>query len=300
MKRSMVLLFAAVQLLMGASMLVAATSRVLPSGDAEILRVRVGNKRSTYHLATRERAVEYEIKGPTAVRILSRCLAPDEVVDEPILYRLSVEVDGVKVRELSEGAVVATDATLATGQPVGTLERSIVQVPPGSHRLRIFPVEEGGGVALRVLLGEGRSRRISWVSYAPDTYEKAVRLHTRDTETIYYRLTVDHPVTFSINGPLKARVMTRLDFGPENGYSQAYVIKTLIDGQLILSSVLKSRGSHTSTYPELPEVTPGVGRDVAFEVPEGRHEVTIALDGTTARSASVRILIPEKAVTNET
>jgi hypothetical protein len=299
MKRSVVLVLIAAQMITGATVL-AASSRVMPSGEAEAVRIRVGNKRSTYHLATHARPVEYEVSGPTSIRVLSRCIILDEVADEPILYRLCLEIDGVEVRKLSEGAVVATDATLASGGAVGTLERTIVRIPPGSHRVRIFPVEEGRGVALRVLLGEGRSKRVSWVSYAPDSYEKAVRLHTRDTETIYYRLSVDHPVTFSINGPLKARVMTRLDFGPENGYSQAYVIKTLIDGQLVMSSVLKSRGSHTSTYPELPEVTPGVGRDVAFEVPAGRHEVTIALDGTTTRSASVRILIPQKAVTNET
>lgn len=299
MKRSVVLVLIAAQMITGATVL-AASSRVMPSGEAEAVRIRIGNKRSTYHLATRARPVEFEVSGPTAIRVLSRCLVVDEVADEPILYRLRVEIDGVEVQQLSEGAVISTGATLASGEAVGTLERSIVQIPTGKHRVRICPVGEGRGVALRVLLGEGRSKRISWVSYAPDSYEKAVRLHTRDTETIYYRLTVDHPVTFSINGPLKARVMTRLDFGAENGYSQAYVIKASIDGQLVLSSVLKSRGSHTSTYPELPEITPGVGRDVTFEVPEGKHEVTIALDATTTRSASVRILIPQKAVTNET
>ena len=35
-----------------------------------------------------------------------------------------------------------------------------------------------------------------------------------------------------------------------------------------------------------------------IEVPDGRHRVSIGLDGTAADAASLRILMPEAAVTN--
>jgi hypothetical protein len=298
MRRRFLLLLLTILLALGTSPVAAAASRIRPSGEPEAVKIRVERKLRTYHLATSRSPVEYRIDGPTPIRVLSRYLFAAGSDQQVVSYGLRIEIDGVELRTLSEEAVVSTRSTLADGEVVGSLEKAVVQIPSGSHKVLISPVEAGISVALRVLHGHGRPKQVKWVPYAPDTYEKPVRLHGRDSEAIYYRFNVDVPVTLSINGPLRVRVMTRLDFDHENGYSQAYVIKTFVDGEQIQSCPLKTRASHTSTYPELPEVTPGVARDVLFDVPEGRHEVTITLDGTTAKSASLRILIPEKAVTN--
>jgi hypothetical protein len=43
-----------------------------------------------------------------------------------------------------------------------------------------------------------------------------------------------------------------------------------------------------------------VANDLIIEVPAGHHELAIQLDCTTADCASLRVFIPEHAVTNGT
>ena len=40
------------------------------------------------------------------------------------------------------------------------------------------------------------------------------------------------------------------------------------------------------------------GEAILVEVPDGRHDLSVVLDCTTAQCAALRILIPESAVTN--
>ena len=101
-----------------------------------------------------------------------------------------------------------------------------------------------------------------------------------------------------INGPVRMKALTRLDFNHERGYSKSYAIQISIDGTLHRTSRLTAKASATSIYPDLPDITPGVGKTFYLDVPEGRHEIAIALTNTTANAAAIRLLIPKKAVTN--
>ncbi|MBN1824956.1 MAG: hypothetical protein JW958_01740 [Candidatus Eisenbacteria bacterium] len=276
-----------------------ASSRIRPAGDPPQARVRIGGKWSLYHMATRNNPLEFKIHGGSPFRVISRCLFEGgEDPEGTVLYGIRLEIDGVELHILDEEGSVDSGARLEGGGPVGTAEKRIVRIPPGTHTLRVAPVDPVRRVAIRLLQGDGVVRKMAWVSYAPETYEQAIRLHTGDTETVYYRFSKEVPVTLFLNGPVRLKVRTRLDFGVERGYSQRYAIKVSIDGELLKSFPLKGRASHTSVYPGLPEITPGTGRDVEFVVPGGRHSVTIALDCTTGDAASLRILIPRRAVTN--
>ncbi len=275
-----------------------ATTRLRPSNDAPVVKVRVGTRQRTYYLATADQPVEFRVNGPTPIRVLTRYLFDGEPGDETVDYALRFEIDGVELRTLNQESRVSAQAMTEDRRAIGSLVKQLVQIPGGSHTLRIFPLAEETSVVIRVFRGDGQPRTIKWVAFAPETYDQAIRLHGRDSEVIYYRFNTELPVTLVLNGPTRVKVRTRLDFGMERGYSQNYAIKISVDGELLQSWSLKARASHTSSYPELPEITPGVGRDVDFEVPAGRHEIAIALDCTTAQAASLRLLIPERAVTN--
>ncbi len=276
----------------------AKSSRIRPSAHAGELKLRVSGKTRGYHRATAAEPVEFRIRGPIAIRVLSRYLFAPESADSVAVYALRLEIDGVEVRTFDEVAPPSRKARRRDGGGrVGTLERTLVQIPAGSHKVRLAPTDEGAAVAVRLYRGSGRPSGIKWVSYAPETYEKACRLHVRDVEETYYRFSVDTPVTLQLHGPLQLKILSRLDFGIERGYTQAYALKAYIDGELAQTFTLKSRASHTAIYPELPAVTPGRGQTVYLDVPDGEHEITVSLDCTTAQAGSLRTLIPEKAVT---
>ena len=72
------------------------------------------------------------------------------------------------------------------------------------------------------------------------------------------------------------------------------MIQALLDGELWKTFPLESKASHTSTYPEFSEITPGRGRIIELEIPDGTHEVSFTLNGTTASGAALRIRVPKK------
>ncbi len=278
----------------------AASSRVKAASSAGKLTVVVDSKRVGYDLATAAKPVEVKVPGPMSIRVVSRLVFPAGSKAKKTPYSLRIEVDGVALRTLAITAGVSRAAKTQDGRALGTLERAVVQIPAGARSVHIVPVGDGVQVALRVFRGKGSKSKstVKWTPVAPETYEKAVRLHGRDSEVTYYRFGPEKPIGLTINGPATLRVITRLDFAQARGYSLTYAIKVSIDGSLVKTFSLKANASHTATYPDMREVTPGVGRDLRFDVPKGRHTVTIGLDATTAKAASLRILIPLSAVKN--
>lgn len=275
-----------------------APTRLRPAPDSRSLRIVVGEKASTYHLATRARPLEFKVEGPGPVRVYTRYLFPHGSAASTASYAVRCAIDGVALRTLTETAPISTRATSPDGRAVGALRKNVVMLPAGTHTLRVFPTEADAEIGVRLFRGYGSPKKISWVPFAPDSYERAARLHSGESETVYYRFGSDKPLGFRINGPVYVRLMTRLDFGLERTYQQDYRIKVYVDEELVRVFSLRTKASHTSAYPELPEVTPGLARDCYFEVPGGRHRVRVELDCATARSASLRVLIPKKAVTN--
>ncbi len=274
-----------------------ASRRIRPVERIDSVKIRVNRNSVSYHAATAEKPFVFRVNGPTPIRVISRLLY-DGFPADGVRYRLRLEIDGVELRTMGETVDPSPDARLSRGGAVGTLRREIVQIPAGNHKVRIYPLDEGRRVALRVFRGDGRPKTTKWVSYTPRSYRKAIRLHARDSEVIYYRIDNKTPLAMTLRGPLRMKIMSRLDFGTERGYSQTYVVKAFIDGELTDTFSLKSRASHTSTYPDLPEITPGVAREIFIDIPAGKHEVTLSLDCTAAECASFRMLIPERSVTN--
>jgi hypothetical protein len=160
--------------------------------------------------------------------------------------------------------------------------------------VRISPTARDVSVALRVLRMQAKPKPTKWIPFAPESFQSAIRLQSRDTEFTYYRFDMREPVAVTIQGPLRLKVLTRLDFGTERGYTQAYVVKVFLDGEPWKNFSLTSSASHTAVYPDLGEITPGVGRDFILAVPAGSHDVKIYLDCTTASAASLRIVVPER------
>jgi hypothetical protein len=275
-----------------------AETRIRPEPGSRSLKIKVGEKVSSYHLASRGEPLEFRVVGPGPIRVCTRYLFPVGSSSPTASYQVRLAIDGVVLRTLSEEAQTTTRATSPDGRAVGALRKEIVVLPAGSHRLRVFPTDPATEIAVRLFRGYGSPKKIAWVHFAPESYERAVRLHSGESETVYYRFSVDKPIAFPINGPVPVKLMTRLDFGVERGYQQTYTIKVFLDDVLHATFSLKATASHTSTFPDLGEITPGLARECHFDVPQGRHRVRVALDCTTARSASLRVLIPKKAVTN--
>ncbi len=270
------------------------SNRIRPAASAGSVKILVGKKSSIYHKATKVKPVEFRIKGPATIRIMSRYLFASPELAKTTPYGFRVEIGTTTLRTENRKAGVSKSATLEGGVKIGTLEKSVIRVPTGDHRVRVVPVDPAATIAVRILKGTGKKAAIKWTGFQPDAGPKAVRLHEKDQESTVYRFSSAQPVGVSLRGPLKMRVMTRLDFGLTNGVTQSYVIKATLDGKPWKSFSQKSTASHTATYPELTQITPGKGQSFVLDVPSGPHKIMLELTGTTAGGASVRIQIPQR------
>lgn len=272
----------------------ASSKPIKPVSHGGVAKVHIGTKSSTYYRASAKKPVELTVAGPTPLRILSRHIYGDSAKSARVSYSLRVEIDGVVLKTISLKAGGSTRATLSGGAKIGGLKESIVQIPAGQHAVRIYPTAKGRRVALRLFLDGGKKSTGKWIPFAPDGFLEAARLHEKDRETTYYRFNQTKPIELTIRGPLSLRVRTRLDFGTTNGYTQKYVVRCLLDGKPWKSFALAALASHTATYPEHPEITPGAERLFNISVPSGPHKVAILLDGTTASGGALRIQVNQK------
>jgi hypothetical protein len=269
------------------------SSIVKPAPGAISVKIRAGKKTLTYYSATTVSPLEYRVRGPLPIRIFTRCTYASPSDAKTTIYRVAVTVDESPLTSRSLRSLVSKKVKGEAGAPLGAMRKILVRVPVGEHVIRIAPVDPNP-ILVRVLAGTGKKAHAKLVPYQPESYVKAVRLLDRDLETTVYRFTPTQPVTLSLHGPVPLRLTTRLDFGTTNGVTQSYLIKVEMDGKPLKAFALKSAASHTATYPDLGEITPGRGRSVDFKVPRGMHHISIALAGTTAEGASARIEIPQR------
>jgi len=272
----------------------AATKRITPHAHGGKQKIYIGSKSFTYHKASKQMPLVFRLKGPTPLRVLSRHLYDPMAKPQKVTYRFNVEIDGVVLRTAEETAVVSKQALRVGEGPVGTLEKAVFQVPAGEHTVKIYPSDQGETVAFRVYMGTAKKSATTWIPFSPETYVQAVRVHSGERESTCYRFSQTAPVAFTVEGPLRIKIGTRLDFGAENGTSQTYGIRVALDGKPWKSFGMKSKASHTVVYPDMTEVTPGLERTVALSIPAGRHKVEIYLDRAAVPTASLRILAAQK------
>jgi hypothetical protein len=268
-----------------------AVKRVKPTVHAGVVKLRVGKRVSSYHRTTQARPAEFTLQGPVRLRVMARNIFAAAGA-APILLRL--ELDGKSMKTLRLKAAISKKATLVDGGPVGGLYRAAIDVPSGTHTVRVVPEDASGTAAVRLFKGNAaRGGKIKWVAFAPQTYERPLILRTGDKEETWYRFTAQKPAEMTIRGPLRLEISTRLDFDQHAGTSQGYVVRAFIDAKSEGYS-LKSRASQVGIYPEMGEIVPGLAQTFMIKVPAGTHQVSLRLDGTTATGATVRILVPER------
>lgn len=271
----------------------AASKRIKSRDHAGVVKLRIGKKSVTYYKATNEKPLTVRVKGPIPIRIMSRYIYVGQPQDELLAYQLSLEIDGVEIRTITEETSPST-LKLRGGTPVGRLRTSVAQIPAGEHRVTIRPVDENVDVAFRIFRGLKQEKKEVWKSYAPEVYKQPIVLKGTDSEVTYYRFNDEAPVELTIIGPLRLRIRTRIDFAKDAGYTQSYVVQALLDDEPWKSFHLQARASHTVTYPDLWNITPGRNQEISLKAPGGEHKITILLKGTTASAASLRILVLEK------
>lgn len=110
----------------------------------------------------------------------------------------------------------------------------------------------------------------------------------------YFRVTPREPLALTIQGPAKVRVVSRAEFAKGSRGVQTYRLRAMEGGKIIEELSTESSASEQVETGEGEQA--GKGRKLTFEVGEGSHNISLALDGAPAVLVRVRVAGKRPAV----
>lgn len=136
--------------------------------------------------------------------------------------------------------------------------------------------------ALGALLGSAWGAQAGpWESIESLPKQKPVVVLVKDRARHYFRITPQSPLVVPIEGPARLRVVSRAELPSGDPRSVSYRLRAL-EG----STVLHEQRTESSTAPHVrltgARAAIGKSRRMVIDVPSGRHEVTLTVEGVPA------------------
>jgi len=149
-----------------------------------------------------------------------------------------------------------------------------------SRELRGHAITRAAAAAAVLLIGAGLSVAADWQGLKPASSAAKVALEVDGRRLSYYRADAESPVSLSIEGPTRLKILTRLRMG--SGVAEAtYSVRLRRDGEDRRVEELETRPSRSGRYLDDDAHRPGAIRRLYVDVPTGRHEYEIAPAGGT-------------------
>jgi len=243
-----------------------------------------------YYPVTKQGPLEFDVEGPSWVRVYTRLWWPAGA-GGLLKYGLSLWQDDVE-RPVSFEAGISTSSFGPDERKVGEWRSFYVQAPEGSSHYRLAltsgPAET---VGVRLALQSPRPGRQAAIPGA----RELVMADGRDTSRLW-ELATGQAATLELVGPCRVRVHARLSFDPGLPGAQNFVLAVHEGKSLLARGNMKAARSPSASYVNEPGLIPSSERTLRFSLPSGRHQLTLMLSGTLAKSgaAAVEVVAAEK------
>jgi len=277
---------------------------ITPNGRTlETVCVRVGETQSEYCLLDARTPIQFSLRGPSKLRVLTRHL-PQNGQTGKRCYTIRIEQDGTPVTSRPHLAAESKTAHLCDrqGTPAGASCETIVTIPDGRHDYRVFVEEAGKAVAARFFRSY-KAAGTRYAEFAPREYERICTLATPDGKQYqHYRFTAEKPLRFTVNGPISLLLRTRLDFregeDAEAAYGLALARRPEAGGPWEPAGTVNfsAKPEAQARYQDCHGVVPGESRRADLEIPAGSWTYELRPLETGGRNVTARVLIPRSAI----
>lgn len=266
---------------------------------AERLLAEIDGKKRAYWQLEKTGTLEMMVTGPAQVRVISR--SPYKTRHKGDKYVLGWSLDNDEGGSFEHDVRKSRAAKYSdTGKRLSAARTDEIDIPPGTHRLRltidscpddvllirlrkkfIHPIPRGGNIDL-----------------LPAGHDRVRDIVVRETVNTYQVLSSGEELELDVIGPTFLKVISRLDWNSSMSGRQKYMIKVYEDGTFKNTWVLQGRQSDLAVYGEKGDSVPARGEIIYVEVPEGRHKYKIRFQDS-GREVNLRFLIPRESLRNE-
>lgn len=265
-----------------------------PSMAGESVFLQSGSKRYKYYVLEKEKALYFDINGPTKIKIRSRA---DLGNLESAEYDLYVWED----KEVVAGRKAKTKSTDLSMEGLkgkcGVARDLFFDVPAGKHTFSIsFRSEKINTVNLRFYQKRPAKKKTKFTSYLPYEYGREVSLKTPKTEIPYYLVKEDGGVSIKVIGPAKLQIFCRASFGPSMKGKSKFALGVFEGGNSIETFTGIASKSGKMAFSDMPELIPSTAHKFQFDVPKGEHVYQLRKVNSPAPSLAVRFRIQEDAL----
>ncbi|MCK4408476.1 MAG: hypothetical protein KAW67_00225, partial [Candidatus Eisenbacteria sp.] len=118
----------------------------------------------------------------------------------------------------------------------------------------------------------------NWKSFRPADHCAKARISVGGKELTYYHFTTDEPLTFSVDGPTRVKVLTRVRV-PNDHETVEYGVSISRDGVHMETVEKEAYPKESAFYVAFLSFRPGVIRRIYIDVPTGRHEYELRTVG---------------------
>lgn len=125
-----------------------------------------------------------------------------------------------------------------------------------------------------------------WKSFRPADYPAKISISVSGKERTYYQFTAGEPLTFSVEGPTRVKILTRVRV-PNDRETVEYGVSISRDGAHVETIEKEAYAKEGAFYVAFLNYRPGVIRRIYIDVPTGRHGYELSAVG--AHSVDVRL-----------
>ncbi len=258
-------------------------------GNPQRVKVKIRTEvEREYLLLEKDKPIIFKVDGPTYLRVYTRLVYPKGAKGVAI-YKLILEEDEQQERIITKKTELSDKAYL-DGKRLGKWRSFLIEVPPGKHTYKLgIWKSPSPQIAIRIR----RTAPPVWKELSPLSSAEVLTAYEAEKKTNYYLLETGKTIKFRVDGPKRIKVVVRLNFDDSMGEEGGFTIAVKENGNDIERASFKTYRSDEVRWKNRKDVVPGKAQTFYFEIPKGKHVIEVELLGTLAKSAGIRLLIPE-------
>ncbi len=240
---------------------------------------------------TKEAPVEIEVSGPTWIKVNSRIPWHSDMKGEQN-YTIIIQEDSLKERIMNKKTYVSKQIFGKNNSRYGESRYSLVNIPEGKHLYTFFLWSAPSDT---VFLDFSFASPNIWTEIIPSSFSKALTLSGAEEKQTWYVLTPDSPLEIKISSPINIKVLTRMNFDKTLKGRQGYSIIVKENGKELRNTSFLTDKSMIYEYGKRKDLIPSKENKFFMWFPRGNHTLAFCLQGTQAKSVSLRFLKEEKS-----